>query len=114
MTAVSELLGNGWQLVCCNVTRPACLWAKGASDSCSALCAVLGAIYGLQYKEPQLSQGTIVGISCAIIILLFAAQVRLPSISPPCVPCNPCLLRVLTWCRVCTEIRYHETGIVSR
>ena len=38
--------------------------------------AVLGAIYGLQVKEPQLSQGVIVGISCAIIILIFAFQAR--------------------------------------
>ncbi|KAK9808702.1 hypothetical protein WJX72_002233 [[Myrmecia] bisecta] len=36
--------------------------------------SVLGAIYGLQVKKPALSSGVIVGVSCAIIILIFAAQ----------------------------------------
>ncbi|KAK9792666.1 hypothetical protein WJX73_004356 [Symbiochloris irregularis] len=35
---------------------------------------VLGAIYGLQVREPQVSQGVVVGVSCAIIILIFSAQ----------------------------------------
>ena len=43
--------------------------------------SVLGAIYGLQYREPQLSQGAVVGIACAIIILIFVFQARLRAVS---------------------------------
>ncbi|KAK9863712.1 hypothetical protein WJX84_004706 [Apatococcus fuscideae] len=35
---------------------------------------VISAIQGLQFKVPSLSQGAIVGISCAILVLLFLGQ----------------------------------------
>ena len=36
--------------------------------------SVLGVIQGLQVVKPDISQGTIIGVSCTILILLFLVQ----------------------------------------